>query len=334
MVYRISTALVLFFFLAGCVLFQSSRKGKGTDDVQRYQLVDSWPASEISFGNPTGIGINSHQDVIVFHRAGRTWPLTGSMPSSFIEKDVIYHLDAQSGKLKHSWGAGLFIMPHGLTIDAEDNFWLTDVALHQVFKFDKTGRLLMKLGEAGKQGSDSIHFSLPTDVAVAADQSFYVADGYGNSRVVKFSKEGKYLFEWGKAGNGQGEFNIPHAIDIDDKGTVYVADRENRRVQAFTAEGKWIREIGGDSFAYIYSNAYDTRQRKLFAVDADRLGIKNKGSDVYKIGADGAVINRFGRSGFYDGPLSLYHDLAIDDAGNIYIGDILNNKVHKFQLKN
>jgi peptidylamidoglycolate lyase len=256
------------------------------------------------------------------------------MPSTFIEKDVIYHVDGRSGKLKHSWGAGFFIMPHGLTIDAEDNFWLTDVALHQVFKFDKNGKLLMTLGEAGKPGSDSIHFSLPTDVAVAADQSFYVSDGYGNSRVVKFSREGKYLFEWGKPGNGPGEFNIPHAIDVDDRGSVYVADRENRRVQVFTPEGKWIREISGDSYGYIYSVAYDTHQQKLFAVDADRMAIKNKGSDVYKIDADGAVINRFGRSGFYDGPLSLYHDLATDDAGNIYIGDILNNKVQKFQLKN
>ena len=116
------------------------------------------------------------------------------------------------------------------------------VGLHQIFKFSHEGNLLLKLGVAKTPGNDSLHFDLPTDVAVADDGSFYVSDGYGNSRVVKFSKEGKYLFEWGKKGDKPGEFNTPHMIDLDTYGNVYVADRENNRIQKFDAHGIFLKE--------------------------------------------------------------------------------------------
>lgn len=103
-------------------------------------------------------------------------------------------------------------MLHGLTVDKENNVWVTDVALHQIFKFSHEGKLLMKLGVAKTPGNDSIHFNLPTDVAVANDGSFYVSDGYGNSRVVKFSKEGKYIFEWGEKGNQR--VNLTHHMGL------------------------------------------------------------------------------------------------------------------------
>ena len=88
-------------------------------------------------------------------------------------------------------------MPHGLEVDREDNIWVSDVGLHQVIKFDPLGNQVMIIGEKNKPGSDENHFNLPTDIAVAKDGSFYVSDGYGNSRIIKFSKNGDYLFEWG-----------------------------------------------------------------------------------------------------------------------------------------
>ena len=187
----------------------------------KYELVNDWPQLPDGYvlSQPGGIGIDTSQNVFVFHRPGRKWKLLEEVfPDSLISANTILLLDRQTGKILNSWGGNMFIMPHGLTVDKDNNVWVTDVGLHQVFKFSHEGKLLMKLGEAKIPGNDSLHFNRPTDIAVAADGSFYVSDGYRNSRVVKFSGSGKYIFEWGKKGNKPGEFNIPHAIDLDAQG--------------------------------------------------------------------------------------------------------------------
>jgi peptidylamidoglycolate lyase len=149
-------------------------------------------------GNPTGIGIDTNENIVVFHRAERVWPVFGSMPDIPIQGKTVLIINKDNGKLINSWGDNLFVMPHGLKVDNQNNVWLTDVGLHQVFKFNHKGKLLMKIGEAKVPGNDSLHFNKPTDIAIAKDGSFYVSDGYGNSRVVKFSATGKYLLEWGQ----------------------------------------------------------------------------------------------------------------------------------------
>src|SRR5207253_6487533 len=111
-----------------------------------------------------------------------------------------------------------------------------------VMKFTNEGQLLMTLGIKGKAATDDKTFNRPTDIAFAANGDFFVSDGYGNSRVVKFSREGKYLKDWGKRGTAPGESDTPHAIAIDSKGTVYVSDRENNRIQMFDQNGKFLRE--------------------------------------------------------------------------------------------
>jgi peptidylamidoglycolate lyase len=118
------------------------------------------------------------------------------------------------GKSNCRWPENLFAMPHGLTIDAHDNVWLTDVALQQVYKFSPEGQLLLTLGERGVAGADLAHFNRPTAVAVAGDGSPYVSDGYNNSRVMKFSADGKFLFQWGTKGSGPGQFDLPHWVAI------------------------------------------------------------------------------------------------------------------------
>ncbi len=157
-------------------------------------------------------------------------------------------------------------MPHGLTVDEENNVWVTDVALNQVFKFDHSGELLLRLGVAKIAGNDSAHFNLPTDIAIAHDGSFYVSDGYGNSRIVKFSKEGKYLFEWGKKGTGNSEFNIPHGIDLDSHGNDICCGRENNRIQEFDMNGKFIKEWKNDQAKVLYSLSID-KVDHVFAID-------------------------------------------------------------------
>ena len=230
--------LIAIGFLCSC-----TRSIKPDNNIQ-YKLEPNWPQLPANYvlGNPTGIGIDSHQNIIVFHRAERKWPVIGAMPVELIPSKTIIILDRQTGKIINSWGDNLFIMPHGLTVDNNDNIWVTDVGLQQVFKFDHDGKLLMKLGEEKVAGNDAAHFDMPTDIAVAKDGSFYVSDGYGNSRIVKFSATGKYISHWGSKGNKEGQFNIPHAVCLDDKGNVYVADRENKRVEVFDPAGKFLKQ--------------------------------------------------------------------------------------------
>lgn len=328
---------ILFFLTAflilGCKDSEKSKPEQETKKSDSYVLVKDWPnlPDDFILGNPTGLGIDSNNNLVVFHRASRVWQ--EPMPEDKIQENTITIIDKQTGKVLNSWGADLFIMPHGLEIDKENNIWVTDVALHQIFKFSSDGTLLLTLGKAQVAGNDEEHFNLPTDVAVAEDGSFYVSDGYGNSRVAKFSKDGTYLFEWGKFGNKQGEFNIPHGIDLDNEGNVYVADRENNRIQKFDAQGNFIAVWQNKITEQLYSVTIDNQNDHLFGIDYMTVNdTVVKGSDIFRFDLNTNLQIQFGRTGFYDGPISRYHDIQIDDEGSIYVGDILGNKVQKFRL--
>lgn len=320
--------------ILGCKDSEKSNPEQQTKNSDSYVLVKDWPdlPDDFILGNPTGLGINSDNNIVVFHRASRVWQ--EPMPEDEIQENTITVIDKLTGKVLNSWGAKLFIMPHGLEIDKDNNIWVTDVALHQIFKFNSDGTLLLTLGEAKVAGNDKEHFNLPTDIAVSADGSFYVSDGYGNSRVIKFSKDGTYLFEWGKFGNKQGEFNIPHGIDLDINGYVYVADRENNRIQKFDSKGNFITLWQNQTTDQLYSVTIDNQRNHLFGID---YFIVNdtivKGSDIFRFDLDVNLQKQFGRTGFYDGPISRYHDIQIDDEGSIFVGDILGNRVQKFKLK-
>ena len=179
------------------------------------------------FGRVSAVANDSAGRVFVFHRNLKIDPL------------VVF--DA-GGKYLRSWGKGVFANPHAVRIDRDDNVWLIDTGIHQVMKFTGEGQLLMTLGVKGKAGTDERTFNRPTDVAFAANGDFYVSDGYGNSRVLKFSRDGKYLLDWGKRGAGPGEFNLPHQVQLDSKGRVWVSDRENNRIQCFDAGGKFLKQ--------------------------------------------------------------------------------------------
>ena len=329
----IYTLLILSILLVTGFFLQPVKKGKGIDLATTYELVTNWPMlpDSMVLGNPVGLGIDTNQNIVVFHRAGREWPLLGPMPVQPIKNKTILIIDKEDGKLIKSWGDNRFLMPHGLTVDKQNNIWVTDVALHQVFKFSHDGKLLLTIGEAKVKGDDNLHFNKPTDIAVADDGSFYVSDGYGNSRIVKFSPTGKYLFQWGKKGEKEGEFDIPHGICLDRSGNVYVADRENNRVQEFDSSGRFIKQWTDQSFGSMCSVFIDSVS-KLFAVDDfSFLKIKHRGSDVLIFDTTGNVQTRFGRSGSFKGPTSWYHDLITDKEENIYVGDILGNTIQKFR---
>jgi peptidylamidoglycolate lyase len=296
--------------------------------MNNYRLAEDWPdlAGDFELGNPTGIGLDSNQDIFIFHRAARSW--TEPMPDSFISSNTILMLARDSGKILNTWGDNLFIMPHGLTVDADNNVWVTDVGLHQVFKFNHDGKLLLKIGEAKIPGNDSTHFNLPTDVAVTREGSFYVSDGYGNNRIVKFSSTGAYLFEWGEKGHKKGEFNLPHAIDLDDEENVYVADRENNRVQVFSPTGKFIKELSDERFGKISSIAFYKEKKGFIAVDYTTSPSDTvEGSEIISFDSFGNVISK---SGATEGAKCWYHNVAIDNEENIYVTDIIGNRIRKF----
>ncbi|SDD71951.1 peptidyl-alpha-hydroxyglycine alpha-amidating lyase family protein [Niabella drilacis] len=319
--------------LAGYVL-QPQKKGRGADLITKYRQAAGWlhlPGG-LKLGNPTGMDMDTAQNLVVFHRGSREWPLAGAMPGEPISDKTILVINRNNGELLSSWGDHLFVMPHGLDVDDQDNIWVTDCGLNQVFKFSHDGKLLMTLGEARVAGNDRRHFDRPTDIAVAKDGSFYVADGYGNSRVIKFSATGNYLFEWGRKGQGEGAFDIPHGIALGSNGEVYVADRENNRIQVFDTAGHFMKQFADRSFGAMTAVAMDPTGAKLLAVDDLRfLKLKHRGSDVFIFDTTGTVQTRLGRSGSYRGAVSWYHDLTVDRDGNIYVGDILGNTIQKFR---
>ena len=329
---KISLLVLSVIFFTNCKTNSKTDPRNTFPDSSKYELVKDWPQLSEGYvlSQPTGIGIDTSENIFVFHRTGRIW--TDTFPDSLISSNTILMLDRETGKIINSWGANLFIMPHGLTVDKYNNVWVTDVGLHQVFKFTHDGKLLMKLGVAKVPGNDSLHFNLPTDVAVKSDGSFYVSDGYGNSRVVKFSAASHYLFEWGKKGIKPGEFNIPHGIDLDEKGNVYVADRENNRIQVFDSTGKYLNGWEDSSFKRVFSVNIEKKSQQLFAIDYMSITpLIVNGSDILKFDDSLKLINRFGRTGGCNTSSDWYHDIAIDNEGNIYVGDITNKKVQKFK---
>jgi DNA-binding beta-propeller fold protein YncE len=165
----------------------------------------------------------------------------------------------QSGKLVRSFGAGLFVFPHGIHVDAQGNVWVVDgvppgggrgnapkpTGGHHIIKFSPEGKILLRLGTAGMTGTDPMHFNQPSDVITAPNGDIFVADGHGgdsNARIVKYDRAGKFIKEWGSRGSARGQLDAPHALAMDSKGRLFVADRANNRIQIFDQEGKALDE--------------------------------------------------------------------------------------------
>ncbi|MES2595922.1 MAG: peptidyl-alpha-hydroxyglycine alpha-amidating lyase family protein [Verrucomicrobiota bacterium] len=297
------------------------------------EVVTGWPQLPEGhvLGLCAGVGVDAQNRVFVFHRSGRKW--SNPFPTEPITAPTISVIEGATGKLLHSWGAGLFIMPHGLTVDHGGHLWLTDVGLHQVFKFTPEGKQMLALGEPGKPGEDHGHFNLPTDVAVLKDGSFYVSDGYKNTRVMKFSAEGKFEFEWGTKGTGPGQFNLPHGIAIDAQGQVIVCDRENERLQVFDAKGQFIDEWEGPQIGKPYGLEVSP-DGGVFVIDGGSPSVKatSRGKAV-ELDSKGNVNDTFGSAGSEPGQFRLGHDIAVGPDGAVYVAEGTGARVQKFVRK-
>jgi hypothetical protein len=161
----------------------------------------------------------------------------------------------EQGKVLREWGKGLYQIPHSIRIDAAGNVWTVDAASSRIIKFSPKGETLLDF-VVGEQPKTTSQFNGTADIAFTRDGHLFIADGYGNNRVLEYDAQGKRLHQWGKAGQGPGELNLPHGIAIDDKEVVYVADRENGRIQRFTREGKYLSEFNGlgKTFSLAFKN--------------------------------------------------------------------------------
>jgi DNA-binding beta-propeller fold protein YncE len=200
---------------------------------------------------------------------------------------------------------------------------LVDDGGHLVVQLDEQGRVRLVLGRKNTPGETEMNFNRPTDVAFAPNGDIYVADGYGNSRVMRFDREGRFISAWGKKGTKPGEFNLPHAVAVDRKGRVYVGDRENFRMQLFSAEGKFLEE-----WTHVGSpwGLAMTERDELFLCD----GHANR---VVKLTLEGKVKGTFGVPGRTAGRLVFAHHLAVDAEGAVYVAEIKNWRVQKFVLR-
>jgi peptidylamidoglycolate lyase len=299
----------------------------------QHEVVPGWPQLPEGhvLGLCAGVGVDAQNRVYIFHRSGRVW--SKPFPREAIAAPTVSVFDGATGRLLNSWGANRFIMPHGLTVDHAGNLWLTDVGLHQVFKCSPAGEVLLTLGEAGMPGSDDKHFNLPTDVAVLADGSFYVSDGYQNTRVMKFTADGRFEFQWGTKGRGPGEFHLPHGITVDAQGRVIVCDRENQRLQVFDAKGVFQQEWKGPQLGKPYGIATGP-DGHLFVIDGGSPSLKPqlRGKAV-ELDPTGQVLDTFGSHGKAAGQFQLGHDIAVGPDGAVYVAEGTGARVQKFVRK-
>ena len=292
-----------------------------------------WPALPLGhvLGECTAVAVDARDNVVVLHRSGRGW--TTPFPTEPIAALTVSVIDGRIGNLLATWGTNLFIMPHGIGIDREDNVWITDVGRQQVLKFTHDGRLLLTLGERGVAGADQGHFNFPSDVAVLPDGSFYVSDGYQNKRVVKFTAEGKYDFEWGGKGAGPGQFNLPHSVAVDAKGRVIVCDRSNARLQVFDPKGQFLAEWKGPLIGRPYGVSVGA-DGHIYAIDGGDGPLKRQDRPrAVELDAEGRVVDRFGAYGSEPGQFLLGHDIAVARDGSVYVADAVGKRVQKFVRK-
>ena len=327
-------------FVLGIENLSFAQSGATTNSAPNpYRSIADWakmPEGR-TWGSTSGVDIDlDGTSVWVAERCGAFAPPTLFKPGEPFacdgsSLDPILKFDA-SGRLVKSFGAGMFILPHGLHVDRAGNIWVTDNLGRtgkgqQAIKFSPDGKVLMTLGKAGVAGSGPDEFNAPSAVYVAPSGDIFVADGHGgntNARIVKFSPNGKFIKTWGTKGSAPGEFDVPHTLAMDSRGRLFVGDRQNNRIQIFDQDGNFLDQWFQFSRP---SGVYIDKHDVIYVADSESEAAA-KNHDGWKRGirignvSDGAVV------AFIPDPVekttgtSAAEGVAADAAGNIYGAEV------------
>jgi sugar lactone lactonase YvrE len=335
---------------------QEKQYPKQADLPNPYRLVDNWPTLPANmngghWGELIRADIDPKGNIWVFHRCFNTEPAGYATCVARTEPPIL-EFDP-SGKLLGSLASGMFAFPHGFTVDREGNIWASDanadetvlgksakdangiVRGHQVFKMSPAGKILLTLGKEGVKGNGPDTFDMPTGIAIGDDGDIFVTDGHGkNDRVVKFSKDGKFIKTWGHHGSGPGEFDQPHDITIGgSQRRVYVADRSNSRVQIFDQDGNFIaawKQFGRPSTVYV------SKDDKLYVSDSQSNSTTNPG---YLRGITVGSAKDGSLFAFIPDPdlaqadvnrISGASGIVADEKGTIYAADVGPHRLRKY----
>jgi DNA-binding beta-propeller fold protein YncE len=272
---------------------------------------------------PAGITMGASASV-TFLGNGHLLVLTrGAQP--FFEFD-------ENGKFIRAFGDGLFTRAHGVRLDRDGNIWATDVGAHVVYKLNPQGQVLLALGTKGEAGewneaAGSRKLNQPNDVAIGRNGDFFVVQGHtpgprGDARVLKFDKTGKFIKSWGGKGKGPGQFEVAHGIAIDAQGLLWVADRENQRIQIFDGDGTFVREL---KYAGLPCSL-DIGRQYIYMVNGFA-------GQILQLDLNGKVLAATGKAGTGPGEFGEAHFIAVSPKGELYVADSVNSALLKFVKK-
>lgn len=283
-----------------------------------YEAIDVSAAFSLpegfEFSRVSGISIKNNANMVVLHRG----------------EDPLLEFDKDGNYLRAFGPRGLWTFSHGLKQDAENNIWVTDIGTHTVTKMDADGNTLMTLGTSGQNGlwdeaSGAHLFDQPNDITFDRQGNVYVAQGHGRGepRILKFDASGNFVSQWGSRGTGPGQFAVAHSIDIDDQDRIYVADRENMRVQIFDTNGSYVDEWNFSAMAcaiYLHDDGF---MYMTSGFDGEWA----------KVDMEGNIIGALGRPGSANGEFGEGHFLVVNDSGDVFIADVTNMRVQKYARK-
>jgi sugar lactone lactonase YvrE len=325
----------------------------------------------IHLGEVAGVATNSRGDIYVYTRTGNPTITIGTARAVSHGGGRLFQFDRNGKYVREiGQGVYGFLQPQQVRVDPQDNVWVVDQMSTQVIKFDANGRVQMVLSRkpeamtvpaprltplptniptlqpeatpappraggpppgppgAGVEGES---FVRPTDVAWDAQGNIYVADGYGNARVAKYDRNGKWLKNWGSRGTGQGQFNIVHGIAIDAQGNVYVGDEGNKRVQVFDTEGTFKTQFTNVGAPTALCITRGPQQVLYVAHTGDPDGMED--AAIYKVDLKGNVLGKFGSAGKLPKEFSLVNSIDCRNENELLVGELANWRVQKLTLR-
>jgi DNA-binding beta-propeller fold protein YncE len=337
------------------VVFVSPGTAQRPVSELRYESVPNFLKlpDDIHLGEGAAVATNSKGNVFVYSRMGSSYVTTGTEPH------LVFSSPRSGSRLLEFDKNGNFIreivqsfyaynLAHGVRVDAQDNIWVVNEGANVVLKLDPAGRVLLTLGRESEvsferqlshanekkstdvgdgSGARADIFNRPTDVAFDSAGNIYVADGYGNSRIAKFDRNGKFLKSWGSRGKAPGQLNTPHSIAVDAQDNIYVGDRENSRIQVFDTEGNVKRQIANVGKPYAICISVGPHQY-LYTSNSNGTTSMDNG-EIYKLELDGRIIGRFGKAGKLLGEFGTTHGIDCRNPNEVFTAEVSTWRVQK-----